>query len=527
MKVRHQPYSALKLPEGPAPSDHDLEGTTIVLAVTTEPRPSPGKRLMELLRDERGVIAVMVAILIAGIIGLTGLAVEAGFWYALKRQNQTATDAAALTAAFEYAGAIQTGLPISCPASNSICPSGAASTTAGNNQFSTGTPNTVTVNTPVCTAGKCTVQVVLGNQLDTLFGQVSLPSTVNILTTATAGYQTLLNAAGNPVGQSCLLGLGTYGSSPPSGEVLRVNGYADFTAPNCLLSSLSTDGDSIRCNGCSNSGNWDIGGMATAGGITINGQTPPVPLLTQQPMRNPYALVTKSPLTGSIPSGPCISGTWNSGTHAVDSTKLYCDLTISGTAIVTFPSNKVIYIDGGDFSISGSGASVTGTGVTIVLTKVANPKPGGINIDPSCGATISLSAPGPGSGLLQDTANDANSATISQGLLIFQDPTFAPASSSNTIATGKASTSCASATVTLAGAIVTPRSNVTLKGNEVVSVKGCTEFIAQKFTFSGTPHFDDSGCNAPTGSGGGTQGGDGSTGVTINQATIEQVFLTQ
>ena len=91
--------------------------------------------------------------------------------------------------------------------------------------------------------------------------------------------------------------------------------------------------------------------------------------------------------------------------------------------------------------------------------------------------------------------------------------------------TGKASSNCASATVTLGGAIVTPRSDDLLQGNRVLAVKGCTEFIAQKFTFNGTPALDDAGCNPLSGSNGGTQGGDGSTGVTINQAIVQQIFL--
>src|SRR5205807_10159358 len=131
----------------------------------------------------------------------------------LKRQNQTAVDAAALTAAFEYAGQIVTGV--------ATTPSAAATTTAGSNQFNTSAPNTVTVNPPVCSVGNinCTVQVVLTDQLNTLFGRVFLPSTVNIVTTATSAYQTLTNSSGTSVGQTCLLGLGTYGTNLPTGQV--------------------------------------------------------------------------------------------------------------------------------------------------------------------------------------------------------------------------------------------------------------------------------------------------------------------
>jgi hypothetical protein len=122
---------------------------------------------------------------------------------------------------------------------------------------------------------------------------------------------------------------------------------------------------------------------------------------------------------------------------------------------------------GGNLTITGliSGASITGTGVTIVLTNVNGSYSGGIDIDPgtTCNATsavVSLTAPGPGAGLLLPSARG------SQGLLIFQDPTAVTGSTpSTTITTGKTSTGCSSATVTLSGAIVTPASDITLQGN--------------------------------------------------------------
>src|SRR5580704_11134870 len=148
---------------------------------------------------------------------------------------------------------------------------------------------------------------------------------------------------------------------------------------------------------------------------------------------------------------------------------------------------------GGNLTITGltSGASITGPGVTIVLTDVNGSSGGSIDIDPgaTCNATpavVSLTAPGPGAGLLNA------SATASQGLLIFQDPTAVTGSTpSTTITTGKTSTTCNSATVTLSGAIVTPASDITLQGNPVTAVQGCTEFIAQSFLFGGTPQLDD------------------------------------
>ena len=58
---------------------------------------------LRLLRDRRGVSVVLIAFALPALIGVTALGVEVGFWYALKRQDQTAADAAALSGAYERA----------------------------------------------------------------------------------------------------------------------------------------------------------------------------------------------------------------------------------------------------------------------------------------------------------------------------------------------------------------------------------------------------------------------------------------
>src|SRR5262249_42481818 len=54
-----------------------------------------------LLRHTSGVTLPLVAAAITALIGFTGLGVETGLWYAIKRQNQSAADVAALSGAFE------------------------------------------------------------------------------------------------------------------------------------------------------------------------------------------------------------------------------------------------------------------------------------------------------------------------------------------------------------------------------------------------------------------------------------------
>jgi uncharacterized membrane protein len=59
--------------------------------------------MLSLILDSRGFVVVLIALALPAVIGVTALGVEAGFWYALKRQDQTAADAAALSGAYERA----------------------------------------------------------------------------------------------------------------------------------------------------------------------------------------------------------------------------------------------------------------------------------------------------------------------------------------------------------------------------------------------------------------------------------------
>jgi Flp pilus assembly protein TadG len=57
--------------------------------------------IVRILHNESGVSATIVAIALPGLIGFSALGVETGVWYTLKLQNQSAADAAALSAAYE------------------------------------------------------------------------------------------------------------------------------------------------------------------------------------------------------------------------------------------------------------------------------------------------------------------------------------------------------------------------------------------------------------------------------------------
>src|SRR6202022_4675743 len=62
---------------------------------------APIEPFLRLRRDQRGIAAVTVAIALPLLLAFGALAINSGLWLTIKRQNQSAADAAALSAAYE------------------------------------------------------------------------------------------------------------------------------------------------------------------------------------------------------------------------------------------------------------------------------------------------------------------------------------------------------------------------------------------------------------------------------------------
>ena len=71
--------------------------------MTNKCAPSSREFWQRFVHDRRGVTAVFVALAATVLIGFVGLGAETGLWYALKRQDQSAADAAAISGAYEVA----------------------------------------------------------------------------------------------------------------------------------------------------------------------------------------------------------------------------------------------------------------------------------------------------------------------------------------------------------------------------------------------------------------------------------------
>jgi Flp pilus assembly protein TadG len=160
-------------------------------ALRTTPQP-PGPLSRRLLHDNRGVTLVLFALAATVLLGVTALGVETGLWYAVKRQDQSAADAAALSGAYERAA----GQPYS-----QIC--GQAKHDAAANGFtfqSYSCPNS----SPACTSPSSgqmcannppvigsyddkAVEVILNRQQNTYLANLFLPS-VTISTRAARSH---------------------------------------------------------------------------------------------------------------------------------------------------------------------------------------------------------------------------------------------------------------------------------------------------------------------------------------------------
>jgi hypothetical protein len=460
--------------------------------------------LARLLRDRRGATAVLVALTLAALIGLTGLGVETGFWYAIRRYNQSAADVAALSGATEQAGGGVYQTDICALAKNgakangfTFDPTWSCPATSPTDQSScTGlTSGQMCVNNPplFSNAGhngdNNYVEVVLAQEQSTFFSLLSLASAnVKIDTRAVAGLKSF---------SDCMLALGT------NIQDLKFNGTSDLTLSGCSFIANSTTSDSLTFNG---NVTMNASAIQTSGGTKITGNSnsiSPAPLTGQPAVSDPYAGQITYTLPGTT-QGSCVTG----GTLRPG---WYNTAGCSGNpAPMNFSSGTttlcsgIYYLDGEDnqgeaFVISGSGTVVNmGTpgqayaGVTCPTTQNSNTIPLGVTFIATCSGTncgggfivggtggntptVNLAAP---TSAVPSGCTQPSPACIPAQILFYQPSSTADANKGNSQLAGGSG-------VSLNGVVYTPATKVTLQGNPTLG--SCTEFIALNFVIGGTP----------------------------------------
>jgi Flp pilus assembly protein TadG len=434
----------------------------------------PPPILARFWRDQGGVVAVAVAILLPVLIGFAGLGIEVGMWFWIQRQNQSAADAAAISAALEYAAQIeQPGITTN--------PTAAATTAANCNLFSTSTSssnalcplpssasNTITLypcyeynvggscNTSN-SGGEATpnaVQVVLTQPLNTTFANLVTAiwgpnvNTVNVTTTAIAEFSQLSPA--------CLL----------AGDTVLVDN-ATLSNLNCWVAANSSSASALTCSNCTIAGPTTVvGGDAVFNNGSLNGS----PNRTYaSAIADPYAAtLTHAFLTAGMPQGPqgCTAG------PPYPKNSRFCNgLSIdSGTTVDLLPGTY--WITDGNLTLSGTLKCTSchpgGAGVTVIFTTTQGATIG--TLLSSGNATITLNAPGSG-------MNNA-------GLLMIQD-TVVPPTDGGTIG---------GLSATLSGLLYFPSTSLSFVGSVQTDTSNCLVAVAKRLSLMGNIGLKASGC---------------------------------
>src|SRR5215469_16148891 len=257
----------------------------------------PALLLRRLFRDKRGLSAVTVAVSMPVLFGVAGLGVDTGLWYAMKRQNQSAADAAALSAAYEVIDGH------TCPTDVPTYLTPAAPAAATRNNYGGTTPVvTYPYSDAIVASG---VRVTLSQTQNAWFSSwfPAFPT----FTIANAAV-----AAVNTLGPSCLTALSPTGiGGSPNGAGVSTVGSSVINVPNCIITSFPKTSNSVYLQGGANA-QVTAQTIVTAGGVSTTGS--PVLTLTDpaqvgappQALVNPYA-----PNAGGTCSGsPCLTHTF-------------------------------------------------------------------------------------------------------------------------------------------------------------------------------------------------------------------------
>jgi Flp pilus assembly protein TadG len=457
------------------------------------------RSLRRLHRDQRGVTAVIVVLTLPVLFAFGALVINSGLWFTIKRQNQSAADAAAISAAYEVMAGntdvtnnlIPAATEAAGPTQNGYAGSVLTACTTGGTCCLESTPLS-----EVCYpytdslldiefgAGKYqAVAVTLVQSQDSLFAFAPLTSAT--IATKTVGVIKVLD---NP----CMLALGTIGTG------VEVQGSSSITTPGCSIVANSTDPAAIDIH--DNGGSITADTLVTPGQVAFKGNpvSPPLPsafTLTSPPktfapaVSDPYAstLTHSFDIAGMPTSMRCAN--LLSGNCFI----LGTDPLLGGSAAITLAGNTQIiggwdiknqvdlkpgtyWITNGDL-IFDTNAAVTcstctgGTGVTIILTNTGGTVGGLCSVSNS---SVTLNAPTTGT---------------YKGYLIIQDP-GAKSGTSGGCKKGDNSFQ-GGASMNLTGLLYFPNTTVVYQGNPS---SACSVLVAKAITLNGTSNFSTSGC---------------------------------
>ena len=390
--------------------------------------------IVELGRDERGTVAVMLALGAPILFGFAALATDVASWQVAQKSMQGAAEAAAYSAGVASNKADGTNL---------VTQAKAITAALGFKDGQSGV--SVSVNIPPVSgshtspaSGTTAVEVIVQQAQPRFLSGLFLSS--DPIVTARA-----VSVISGPKG--CVLAL-----NPTASQAIATSGNSTVNAPNCYIVADSSSSTAIDMSGSTSvtaACLVAVGNVVTTSGLTETKCA--TPKIHSAVVADPYASVPEPTQPSAAPAPT--NGTYSPGYYNGS-------ISISGTA--TFLPG--LYYINGNFSFQGS-ANATGNGVTFYIK-------GAHNVSISGGASVNFTAPGAGA-----TAGVP-------GIVFFGDRTTTQGSS-NVFSGGSGEA--------IRGAVYFPTRPVSYTGSS--NDTGCTQLIADTISVSGNSTLNASACS--------------------------------
>jgi Flp pilus assembly protein TadG len=413
-------------------------------------RPDNMRHRQTLWKDECGVIAVLTALALTGLIGVVGLAVDVGMWYRTERALQNAADAAVIAAALNGTGSYQSeakavtaqygfvdgvnGITVSA-SDNQTCPDGATD---------------------------CYLVTVAQTSAPRFFSPV-----IGLFTPSLAGSAL---AGGSQTHSYCLLALAGSGTDP----AIVTNGAPKADLSNCsLMSNTGADCHGHNLNATYGDAHKTNNGCGITQHSNISAVADPYSSLGSKIPTNTCSFYAQEPAKKKDPPLPA-SNQWGasgvttaitlSDPPTIANKGIVCgDLQLQGDVTLTTASpGSLLVIENGQLDTNGHTLrTASGSALTIIFTGTA----GSYTHAPTGGGTLDIQAP---------------TAGAWQGIAIYQDPT---------LTTGlDISAAGNSPTWDITGVVYLPHSSVTFSGavNKSSNGASCFLLVVDNITINGT-----------------------------------------
>ena len=431
-----------------------------------------------MIRDQRGAIAPLMALMIIPIAGATAMATEMGEWYYFQRLLQNAADSAAIAAATNNSNTGSTYLNEARGAARGF-------------GFVDGENNaTVTAAVVTCPSGAAA---------DATCYQATLSKVVPIALSALVGFRGDQNNGYAQTITSTAVAASAGGGAGGMYPCISVNSTADNAfeakgAPKADLSGctvLSNGG--LSCNG----GNADLNGKNSEAKVYAIGVKNKTNLCGTDQIEIPAALDDPyKSLASNIPNNTCSTYKAVTVTTIPTGNTTYCgDVTLGGN--VTLTGQNTITIFNGTLNVPAGKTLSTGAGASATV------------IFSGTNATSSVRAPG-ASGTLDFTAPSSGPWA---GVAIYQDPrmTGLPSTSLNVTYKGN------EPTWNVSGLAYLPLSDVLWAGavNKSSTGQNCFMLVSKTFHVNGEFNYNTSTSDCQKLGLGSIDDGSGSGGITV------------